>query len=134
MVIDNHTIIGQLRTQIERTEVRLSMYARHYEGFRLRSADTGEDNRELQSSIAYLYHTSLSILEERKTSLEEYCDDVRDVLASFEEVNDQEKRTELRRNLYNECCDELAGLDDELRQIDRGVAMARRHEHELLAD
>ncbi len=130
----NHAIIGTLRTQIERTEVRLATYARQYETFRALSADTSEDERELQVSIAYLYHTSLSILEERKKNLEDYCDDVRDVLASFEEIMDDERRAELRQNLMVECREELSGLNEELESIDQGVAMARRHEHELLAD
>jgi hypothetical protein len=97
------------------------------------SAEASDDERELQQSIAYLYHTSLSILEERKKSLEDYCDDVRDVLVSFEEILDETRREELRANLLVECTDEIAGLESELRQIDRGVAMARQHEHELLA-
>lgn len=134
MTESNHVILGQLRTQIERTEVRLQTYGRQYEAFRVLSAETSEDEHELQVSIAYLYHTSLSILEERKQSLEAYCDDVRDVLASFEEVLDQEKQNELRQNLMVECREEIRELSRELREIDRGVAMARRHEHELLAD
>ncbi len=130
----DHQILGQLRTQIERTEVRLQTYARQYEAFRVLSEGTSEDEHELQVSIAYLYHTSLSILEERKQSLEAYCDDVRDVLASFEEVTDVAKQSELRQSLWVECQDEIRELSRELREIDRGVAMARRHEHELLAD
>lgn len=134
MVIENHTIISQLRTQIERTEVRLSTYARQYESFRSLASSSSDEERELQVSIAYLYHTSLSILEERKKSLEDYCDDVRDVLASFEEMLDEERRCEMRNNLLLECRTELQGLDEELLQIDQGVAMARQHEHELLAE
>ncbi len=134
MVTNNHTIIGQLRTQIERTEVRLATYARQYETFRALSSDTSDDARELQVSIAYLYHTSLSILEERKKNLEDYCDDVRDVLASFEDVLDLERREAMRSNLMAECREEISGLNEELVEIDRGVAMARRHEHELLTD
>ncbi len=133
MGTSNHTIISQLRTQIERTEVRLATYARQYEAFRVLSAGTSEDERELQVSIAYLYHTSLSVLEERKKSLEEYCDDVRDVLASFEEVLDEGRQEEMRANLLAECREEVSGLKDELIEIDRGVAMARQHEHEFLA-
>ncbi len=134
MVTSNHTIIGQLRTQIERTEVRLATYARQYETFRALSSDASDDARELQVSIAYLYHTSLSILEERKKNLEDYCDDVRDVLASFEDVLDLDRREEMRTNLLTECREEISGLNEELIEIDRGVAMARRHEHELLTD
>ncbi len=134
MVTSNHTVIGQLRTQIERTEVRLATYARQYETFRALSSDASDDARELQVSIAYLYHTSLSILEERKKNLEDYCDDVRDVLASFEDVLDLDRREEMRTNLLTECREEISGLNEELIEIDRGVAMARRHEHELLTD
>lgn len=134
MATTNHTIISTLRTQIERTEVRLVTYARQYEAFRQLTAEMSDDERELQTSIAYLYHTSLSILEERKKNLEDYCDDVRDVLASFEDIVDEARRTELRDNLLVECRDELTGLHEELESIDQGVAMARRHEHELLAD
>ncbi len=133
MGTSNQTIISQLRTQIERTEVRLATYARQYEAFRVLSAGTSEDERELQVSIAYLYHTSLSVLEERKKSLEEYCDDVRDVLASFEEVLDEGRQEEMRANLLAECREEVSGLKDELIEIDRGVAMARQHEQEFLA-
>ncbi len=128
-----HVIIGKLRTQIERTEVRLVTYARQYEAFRLLAVEAGEDERELQLSIAYLYHTSLSVLEERIKDLEAYTDDVRDVLASFEDVLDDGRRSELQQNLLVECDDELSGLADELLQIDQGVAMARRHEHGLFA-
>lgn len=134
MGTSNHDILSQLRTQIERTEVRLATYARQYETFRVLSAETSEDERELQVSIAYLYHTSLSILEERKKSLEDYCDDVREVLASFEEIEDVEKQQELRSNLMIECQEEVTGLREELIEIDRGVAMARQHEHEFLAE
>jgi chaperonin cofactor prefoldin len=133
METTNHMIIAKLRTQIERTEIRLATYARQYEAFRLLAVETDADERELQRSIAYLYHTSLSILEERKKNLEDYCDDVRDVLASFEDVLDSDRRDELRDNLLVECNEELSGLEDELTQIDQGVVMARRHEHELLA-
>lgn len=133
MGTSNQIIISQLRTQIERTEVRLATYARQYETFRVLSSETSEDERELQVSIAYLYHTSLSILEERKKDLEEYCDDVRDVLASFEEVLDQDRQEEMRVNLLAECRAEVTGLKEELAEIDRGVAMARQHEHEFLA-
>jgi chaperonin cofactor prefoldin len=134
METTNHTIIAKLRTQIERTEVRLATYARQYEAFRLVVAEANEDERELQRSISYLYHTSLSVLEERKKNLEDYCDDIRDVLASFEDILDEDRRTELRKNLLVECKDELAGLEDELLQIDQGVAMARRHEQGLHAE
>jgi chaperonin cofactor prefoldin len=133
MGTSNQTIISHLRTHIERTEVRLATYARQYEAFRILSSDTSDDARELQVSIAYLYHTSLSVLEERKKSLEEYCDDVRDVLASFEEILDPDRQEEMRATLLAECREEVAGLQDELVEIDRGVAMARQHEHEFLA-
>ncbi|OIP78150.1 MAG: hypothetical protein AUK16_00790 [Parcubacteria group bacterium CG2_30_44_11] len=133
MEITNHMIIAKLRTQIERTEVRLATYARQYEAFRLLTVETDENERDLQLNIAYLYHTSLSILEERKKNLVDYCDDVRDVLASFEDVLDENRRAELRDNLFIECKEELSGLEDELLQIDQGVVMAKHHEHELLA-
>ncbi len=134
MVIENHTIIGRLRTQIERTEMRLSVYSRQYESFKEHADYMEHDARDLQVSIAYLYHTSLSILEQRKQGLLEYCDDVREVLATFEDVADTNRQQTLRAELLQECEDELRTLADELHDIDDGVAMARRHEHELLTD
>lgn len=134
MVIENHTIISQLRTQIARTDMRLRTYARHYEAFRAYGDCSDSADRELQVSIAYLYHTSLSILEQRKESLEQYCDDVRGVLASFEDMVDVEQQRVLREELLSECQAEVSTLSEELRDIDEGVALARRHEHELLTD
>jgi len=134
MVIENHTIISCLRTQIERTEVRLQTYARQYETFRSSLDCVDESSRELQMSISYLYHTSLSILEQRKEGLEAYCDDVRGVLASFEEMDDESRQHELRTELLTECEEEVGALIAELHDIDEGVAMARRHEHELFTE
>ena len=134
MVRTHHVIIGQLRTQIERTEIRLRTYARQYEAFRQFPIPEDGETRDLQLSIAYLYHTSLSILEERRQSLEDYYTDVTDVLDSVDEVADPERATELRENVLSECQHEITTLTDELRHIDEGVAAAHRHQRELLFD
>lgn len=133
MVTDNHVIIAPLRTQIERTSVRLSTYARLYETFKLAPAPTDEDSRELRMSIAYLYHTSLSILEERKKSLEDYCADVTDVLQSFISLSGVEKADAIQA-LTLECQTEIKNLNEELQQIDEGIAAAKQHQRELLFD
>lgn len=134
MVITNHIILGQLRTLIERTEVRYATYSRRYEAFRQHPVCANEADRELQMSIAYLYHTSLSILEERQKTLEDYHQDIADVLVSFDDVSEAADRDHLREHLFLECREEIRGVRDELRQIDEGIMMAKRHESKLMAE
>ena len=134
MVITNHIILGKLRTQIERVSVRYAEYARRYETFRALPICENGNDRELQLNIAYLYHTSLSILEERQQSLNDYCDDVRDVLASVEEISGAQEQDELRENLFSECGQEIISVKKDLRQIDKGIKAAKQHERELLME
>lgn len=134
MTSADQSIITTLTTVQARTEVRYTTYARQYEAFRRLPECVDEPDRELQISIAYLYHTSLSILEERRHALAEYIEDVRDVLSSFAEMNDVEKVDELRSNVVAECREEVMDLEKELRHIDRGITMAHKHESQLMAE
>jgi len=134
MVAVDQNLITQLTTLQARTTVRYATYARHYEAFRKLPICVDESDRELQLSIAYLYHTSLSILEERKVALAEYTEDVKDVILGFGEIDDALQIQELRTNLADECVSEVRELEKELREIDRGITMAHRHERELMMD
>jgi hypothetical protein len=134
MTSADQTIMTTLSTIQARTEVRYATYARQYESFRRLPECVEGPDRELQISIAYLYHTSLSILEERRRALAEYIEDVRDVLSSFADMTDLEKVDELRSSIAAECREEVIDLEKELRQIDRGITMAHRHESQLMAD
>ena len=134
MVAVDQNLITQLTTLQARTAVRYATYARHYEAFRKLPVCADEADRELQLGIAYLYHTSLSILEERKIALAEYTEDVRDVILGFGDIHDRVKVNELRTNLAEECISEVRELEKELREIDRGISMAHRHERELMTD
>jgi hypothetical protein len=133
MVSGSHIILGKLRTQIARTTVRMNVYSHQYEAFRKYPVCANDTDRELQMNIAYLYHTSLSMLEERRKSLEDYCEDVKDVLASFASLDEITKREQLQTDLFKECREEIISLQKELREIDASVAMARRHEIGLMS-
>ena len=134
MVYNDQYILTKLTTIQERVEVRYAAYARQYEAFRRLPVCEDETDRELQLSIAYLYHTSLSILEERSTGMKDYLEDVRDVLLSLGDMHDADKVVEIRTNVSEECQQEVRDLEHELRDIDRGVSMAHRHQAELMTD
>lgn len=131
MNITNHGIMVQLRTQIARTTVRLQAYAHQYEKFREQELSEADSERTMQLNVAYLYHTSLSILEERLQTIETYCEDIRDVLLDLESIDESARRKELRTSLYHECQEEVRTLQEELDQIDSGIRFARKQCQEL---
>lgn len=126
MDISNHGIITQVRNQIARTHVRLQAYSRQYERFREQELSESDSERTIQLNIAYLYHTSLSVLEERLQGLENYADDVREVLLDLESIDESARRKDLRASLYHECQDEVKVFQDELEQIDSSIRFARK--------
>lgn len=135
LMADNDQFITlPLTTLLVRISVRYATYSHHYESFRKLPVCHGDTNRELQLNIAYLYHTSLSILEERKQTLEEYIMEVREVIDTFKEMLDVEKVQEIRSNMITECAEEAELLRQELRQIDKGIKTAHRHERALMTD
>jgi len=134
MVKQNHLILSQLRTQIERIDVRLFEYGRRYEWFRALPDCVDLVDRQLQLNITYLYHTTLSVLEERQNLLSDYIDDVRDVLADLEAVSETGKQVELRSQVFKESREEVKAAAAELIRLDRGIKAAMRNERELLAD
>lgn len=126
MKVMNIQILQPLQKQLARTTVRLQTYSRQYETFRVQSLSDNESERQLQLNIAYLYHTSLSILEERITSIQQYITDMEAVIDDLEVVDTSERRHELRSTLQSECIAEVESLQQELQQIDEGIRFARQ--------
>lgn len=131
MDITNHGILVHIRKQRTRIEVRLQTYAYQYERFRDQDLSESDSDRAMQLNVAYLYHTSLSILEERLQTLEAYADDVREVLLDLESIDESARRKELRTSLYHESQEEVRTMKEEIDQIDAGIRFARKQCQEL---
>ena len=131
MDITNHGILAHIRKQRTRIHVRLQTYAYQYERFRDQELSESESERAMQLNVAYLYHVSLSILEERLQTLETYAEDVREVLLDLESIDESARRKELRSSLYHECEDEVCSIIGEIDQIDASVRFARKQCQEM---
>ena len=131
MDITNHGILVHIRKQRTRIQVRLQTYAYQYEQFRAQELSETESERAMQLNVAYLYHTSLSILEDRLQTLETYADDVREVLLDLESIDESARRKELRTSLYHECQEEVRNVQEEIDHIDSGIRFARKQCQEL---
>lgn len=134
MVSEKVHIVALLTTLEMRATIRFQTYARQYESFRRYPLCEDEQDRELQLSIAYLYHTSLGILEERLETLSTYIEDVKGVLETLEDTSVEGHPQEVRENLQIESIEQIAELNRELAQIDRGIKAAHRQEKKLMAD